>query len=285
MAIFEDILYPGNPKRREEVRTLTNNCRNAFLGFKEEWNNYANTFNKVINQVINQEELPWKDFKLPNVSLNPDNDKVEDMVNSILEVVELAKQEIAQFNTAVQAKLNKDDAEKYKELTDFETIGVVEKWVNWSIPTLVSGGIATYLGIGMSRLLAVFAANGVVIGLGLRVIGYLSIGVLSVGGFIVSDLIVAAITGAIERGDLEEAKEKLGELNNKITIPLNTINIELAGEKSALLSGTYRLSKNKIVICQDGIWKVFELNTDLVGLEVTPDLLMQVSPDRLMQVC
>jgi hypothetical protein len=268
MSIFSDLLYPDNPKRREEVRSKTAMARNAFLMFNTSWNNYAISFNKMVNEVINQEKLPWKEkgeFRLPNVSLNPDVQTVEEMVNKINEVIEFAKANVFQFNESVKATLNPKDAEEFSKLTDYDNIGDVEKWLEWSIPTTVGVSISIYLGIAMARGLKALALNGISISLGLKAIGGLSIGILSAVGFVVTDLIVAAITGATEREKLENANKQLDDMMEKIINPLNEMNIQIAGQTSQIDIGRYWIAEDTMLIRKkENNWVVYQLSETIV---------------------
>lgn len=280
MSIFSDLLYPDNPKRREEVRSKTAMARNAFLMFNTSWNNYAISFNKMVNEVINQEKLPWKEkgeFRLPNVSLNPDVQTVEEMVNKINEVIEFAKANVFQFNESVKATLNPKDAEEFSKLTDYDNIGDVEKWLEWSIPTTVGVSISIYLGIAMARGLKALALNGISISLGLKAIGGLSIGILSAVGFVVTDLIVAAITGATEREKLENANKQLDDMMEKIINPLNEMNMQIAGQTSQIDIGRYWIAEDTMLIRKkENNWVVYQLSETIRTAKTSQEYLTLV---------
>ncbi len=49
MSIFSDLLYPDNPKRREEVRSKLREARNAFLDSILTGIIFSDSFNTMAN--------------------------------------------------------------------------------------------------------------------------------------------------------------------------------------------------------------------------------------------
>ncbi|WP_454441778.1 hypothetical protein [Vibrio bathopelagicus] len=277
MSIFSDLLYPDNPKRREEVRSKTAEARNAFLGFNTNWNNFSDSFNTMVNQVINQEQLPFDGkFRLQQVALDPDKQTVDEMVTKINAVIEDAKQHIYQFNESVKTTLDTSKANEYEKLTNYDNIGTAEKWVGWAIPTGVGVSISVYLGVAMARGISALAASGITVSLGLKFVGGLSIGILSAVGFVVTDLIIGAITGATEREKLNTANQQLDEMMSKVIHPLNQINIEIAGQTSQINIGKYWIAENMLLIRRsDTTWESFTL-PEVVRTSVTSNAYLKL---------
>lgn len=277
MSIFSDLLYPDNPKRREEVRSKTAEARNAFLGFNTNWNNFSDSFNTMVNQVINQEQLPFDGkFRLQAVALDPDKQTVDEMVTKINAVIEDAKQHIYQFNESVKTTLDTSKANEYEKLTNYDNIGTAEKWVGWAIPTGVGVSISVYLGVAMARGISALAASGITVSLGLKFVGGLSIGILSAVGFVVTDLIIGAITGATEREKLNTANQQLDEMMSKVIHPLNQMNIEIAGQTSQINIGKYWIAENMLLIRRsDTTWESFTL-PEVVRTSVTSNAYLKL---------
>lgn len=245
MAIFSDLLYPDNPKRRAEVNFKTAQARAAFIDFNNSWNDYTVHFNGMVNTAIGQALLPWKgSFQLPTVNLNPDSQSISDMCEKIDEVIGLARSQIHQFKLSVQSFLEPEAAKKYGDLTDFDNIGSAEEIANIVIPAGVGIAIIAFLGYRMSSGLAQMAANGLLISLGMKAIGGLAIGVLSAVGFVITDLVIGAITGATEREKLQDAISKLDELMTNVVLPLNSMTGKIEGQTSQILLGEYYVSEN-----------------------------------------
>lgn len=259
--MLADILYPDNPKRREQVRQKTAEARLAFITFNHDWNRYVDYFTQMVNQVVNQEEIPLPTgFKLDKVDLNPDKETIESMVNKINEVTEKAKSQIFQFNQGVSQTLDAKQAAEFGKLTDFDNVGKLEKGFEIGIPTTIGSGIAIYLGVQMVQGWIALAANGIALSAGVIAMGALGAGILSAFGLIVSDFIVSIFTGLSEKKKLEKALKDLRALDEQVVTPLNYMNAEIAGETSAIISGVYRVAENTLLIRRsDDTWVAMPL--------------------------
>lgn len=51
--IFDDLFYPGNPGRRQEVANLRGEIIAIFRNYKTAWNDNANLLNGIFAQVQN----------------------------------------------------------------------------------------------------------------------------------------------------------------------------------------------------------------------------------------
>ncbi|MEH6344812.1 MAG: hypothetical protein V7785_07000 [Bermanella sp.] len=265
--MFADLLYPGNPKKRKEIRDKTANARSQFVTFNREWNDFSIEFNKMVNDVINQEVLPWEGtFELKKVNIDPETQDVETMVNIINSAIENAKENIYQFNISVTASLDSSQAKEYGKLADFDKIGDIEKIFEDVIPALAGTGIAVYLGISMITTFIALKATGVALSAGVMAIGGLAAGVLSAVGFVLTDLIISSITGATERAKLDKANKQLDDMKVQIVDPLHEINGKLSGQTSAILTGSYSVSEDVLLKRKkNGDWIAIDLSEMLAS--------------------
>jgi len=258
--MFADLLYPGNPERRDKVRQKTIQARFAFTNFEETWNNYAKTFNNMIREVTNQEKLPSKSkIELPSVSFNPEKDTIDDMVKKINSVIEKAKTASYQFSENVKTTLDAKASKDFGTLMSYDNIGDLEKGFEDWTPPAIGSLIAIYLSIQLKMLTVSLAANGIALSAGVVAAGGIGLGILSAAGFFLSDLIISAFTGASERKKLENANKKLNNLLKDVIEPLEGLTGEIGAEKSAINSGQYRISKSVILIKIDDNWVAMDI--------------------------
>ena len=79
-------------------------------------------------------------------------------------------------------------------------------------------------------------------------------------GFVITDIIASAITGAIERKQLNEAIDALNEFRNKVADPLLNAATQLAGVVQAIKNGVYKVSDSLLIFRNpDGTYQVIQV--------------------------
>lgn len=75
--------------------------------------------------------------------------------------------------------------------------------------------------------------------------------------FIISDIIASAITGALERKQLNEAIDTLTEINNNVAKPLQEATEKISGVTQSIKDGMYMLdSEHLLVKFPDGYYRI-----------------------------
>ena len=83
--------------------------------------------------------------------------------------------------------------------------------------------------------------------------------ILGGAAFIITDLVASAITGAIERKELNEAIDALKNLKAQIDPSLSQAATKLAGVTQAIKDGLYRLDDKHILVKNpDGSYMIIE---------------------------
>ena len=78
-------------------------------------------------------------------------------------------------------------------------------------------------------------------------------------GFVITDLIASAITGAIERKQLNEAIDALTELRDRVADPLLQAGTRMSGVAQAIRDGLYKLSDTIIIMRQGDTYQVITI--------------------------
>ena len=80
--LFDDVFYPGNPKRREEVSHLQIEITDAFKDYKKYWNKWAGLLNDAFTACPVE---PYKSFRITTLSRNIEKDTIKDCLKSQLQ--------------------------------------------------------------------------------------------------------------------------------------------------------------------------------------------------------
>src|SRR6516162_961126 len=82
--LFNDLFYPGNPGRRQQVADLRGQVRADFMQFKSAWNECATVLNPILS-------AQHPDLLLMTLTCNCDSDCVQKCVDEINRAVTDAK--------------------------------------------------------------------------------------------------------------------------------------------------------------------------------------------------
>ena len=247
--IFDDLFYPGNPGRRQEVANLRGEIIAIFRNYKTAWNDNANLLNGIFAQVQNP---TYTGLTLLTLQKNIESDSVGDCVKEINDVLSDSK-------TKKGCTIDQIGAENIRK------IGQI---VSGLSSTAAAAFVGYYVFTGVTVAVGLISAvTGAATGLLAMCSGALAGAVLGGAAFIITDMIASAITGAIERKELNEAIDSLKKLKAQIDPCLPQATAKLAGITQSIKDGIYRLDDQHILIKKpDGSYEVIETGTANVRL-------------------
>lgn len=247
--IFDDLFYPGNPKRRQQVANLRAEIVTKFDGYKTAWNDNAELLTGIFATVTNPK---YAGMKILTLSKDIHQDTVGDCIKEINTVLTDTTTKLDKLvaDIGLNDLLPTDWKDKGVKLDSIgaDTIKKIGQAVSGILSTAASAFVGYYVFTGITvAMTLVRIAAGAAVTIGTFVGGALA-GAL-VGGvvFVITDLIASAITGAIERKELNEAIDALTKLNDAVK-PLSEATVKLAGVNQSIKDGVYRLDETHILI-------------------------------------
>lgn len=262
IMIFDDVFYPGNPKRRQEVADLRAEIKGYFNSYKLAWNENANLLNGIF---ASTQSPSFKDLRLKLLTKDIAKDAVGDCAKEINEVMEDTKGKLDKLVKDVDLEKLLPDGWKEKGCTLDEIGSEKALEIGKKISAAVTGTCGAFLGYyvftgSMVALSLITAFTGVV----QNIIWYLSgafAGVILGGAvFIIGDAISSAITGAIERKDLKEAIDALKKIRDDVKKSLPNATNHICGITQSIKDGTYRIDNSHVIWRQaDGSYVIVEL--------------------------
>lgn len=235
MVLFEDVFYPDNPKRRKQVRDYVSKIHVVFTQFKDSWNDMVNVFNKAV-----EEKHP--EWKLENVDYDPNDNDVKKISESIKKVIDETQKKMKKIHDDVG--LEDVHIEALKNPSDIEGVLKALNAVTFVVDSLVAGAIVIFSIYMFATMEIVLEVVSVMVA---SIIGGIVGAFIAFGGFVISDMIVSAITGAIERKELNEAIEILSKYDEEVITPLSEVSNKLAGLTINMKDGTYDLGNGYII--------------------------------------
>lgn len=259
--IFDDVFYPGNPERRREVSRLRAEVIDIFQSYKNAWNEQAELLMEIFRE--GAQETPYENMKI------------------VLLKMDIRKNTVDECLSEMKAALD-DTNKKIKKVVD--DIGISDLIPNWG-----SGGfkvenldknVILAVGKALSATLGATAASFVGycvfvnISFAITWSGFLAGAVSSVvatlggvlggiiaGGaaFLITDIISSAITGAIERKELNESIEALQKLKDAVEEPLRKGRDEIRGMIRNIKDGSYSLGNGWHIVKEGNEYFVYKL--------------------------
>jgi hypothetical protein len=268
--LFDDYFYPGNPGRRTEVFALQGQIRADFLMFTSSWNDCANILNPIL--------LPQHpDLQLQLITCSPDTHCVQDCLTQFQSVVNDAKPKFDKLLSdigvsggiagMVPGSIDYDPEAKHK----------INQFIAGAVDVSVAAFAAwyTYNAVQLFTLVLNYASvaiSGTASLLG-GVLGGMFVGAV---GFVITDLIASAITGAIERKQLNSAIDALTQFRDGVADPLLKAAGKLAGITQAIKDGTYRLSNTLLITRIDNSYTVITLPSSAAITGISLDVLVHL---------
>ena len=257
--IFDDVFYPGNPKKRAEIAKTRAEVTVIFKNYKDNWNKVARLLNEAFSEVDND---TYKNTRLVTLSKDIEKDSVGDCVNEITSAAKAAEKDLSKLitDTELNKFLPKDWQTSGIKLSDLDedVFLKIGRALSMTLSVGVSGFIGYYLFTGVAALSTiVFAVGSVTTALAALVGGALLSLVISGAGFVITDMISSAITGAIERKKLDEALSALKKLKEDVKPLGDSANQLGALYVSFMDSHSYYLGDYlDLVLGPDGNWYV-----------------------------
>ena len=257
--IFDDVFYPGNPKKRAEIAETKAEVTVIFKNYKENWNKLVLALNAAFREV---DDPQYSEIQFITLSKDIEKDSVGDCVSEITNAANDAKDQLAKL--VADAELDKflpgdwqKSGIKLSEL-DEDVFLKIGRALSMTFSVGVSGFIGYYLFTGVTAMSAIiFAAGSVTTALAALIGGAMLSLVISGAGFVITDMISSAITGAIERKKLDEALTALKKLKDDVEPLRNSANQLGALYVSFMNSQAYYLGDYlDLVLGPDGNWYV-----------------------------
>lgn len=243
--IFDDVFYPENPRKRQEVANLRGEITTLFRQYKNTWNENADLLNAAFQQAA-KPGTPFYGVTLRKLEKNINADPVGACIEEINAVISDSDSKMKKLmdDIGVTELLPNDWKEKGAKLEDLGELTLLK--VCKIISTVATAAAAAYLGFyifqGISITIALISAiGGVAASVMAFMGGALLSTVISAAAFIVTDMIASAITGAIERKQLNEAIDSLKKLRDDV-LPLQDAAIKLAAVTQSIKDGSYKLA-------------------------------------------
>lgn len=244
--IFDDVFYPGNPKRREEVALLHGTIKSQFIQFRAAWNSMAGELSSALEQANH----PHFKFSIRQLKFDIASDTIDSAVREINSVLEDARGKLAKVveDTGIDKSLPADWGGKGFEFGPNTSVLNAIKIGLTGVSAVAASFITWYIYQGVQLMVALVNMGGAIIGQLASVVGG-AIGGLVIGAaaFIITDLIVSAITGAVERSKLRDAINVLTEIKEKVGDSLAAATPKVAGVTQSIKDGLYKLDDTHIL--------------------------------------
>jgi len=244
--IFDDIFYPGNPKRREEVALLHGTIKSQFIQFRSAWNSMASELSSALEQANH----PHFRFCLKPLTFDIASDTIDRAVREINSVLDDARGKLAKVveDTGIDKSLPADWGDKGFEFGPNTSVLTAIKVGLTGVSAVAASFITWYIYQGVQLMVALVNMGGAMISQLASVAGG-AIGGIIIGAaaFIITDLIVSAITGAVERSKLRDAIHVLTEIKEKVGDSLAAATPKVAGVTQSIKDGLYKLDDTHIL--------------------------------------
>lgn len=267
--IFDDLFYPGNPGRRQEVANLRGEIIAIFRNYKTAWNDNANLLNGIFAQVQNPN---YAGLTLRTLQKNIESDTVGDCIKEINDVISDTKTKLDKLveDIGLSELLPADWKDKGCTIDQIgaENVRKIGQIVSGLASSAAAAFVGYYVFTGVTVAVSlVTAITGAAAGLLAMCSGALAGAILGGAAFIITDLIASAITGAIKRKELNEAIDSLKKLKGQIDPSLPQATAKLAGVTQSIKDGLYRLDDKHILLKNpDGSYMIIETGTANAGL-------------------
>ncbi len=247
--IFDDLFYPDNPKRREEVARLKADIRSIIINYQTAWNNFVDKFNPIFRSL---DDPKYSQIQLIPIKKNVDTDNLKDCLDEINNTVVDCKGKIEKIvsDMGIKELLPTDWVESGIKIDEMGEAAVarVFKILGGSISIVASGVVAGLVFNGIRIFFGLINAYvSIMSNLAISVTGAAFSMVFGAATFFISDLIASAITGAIERKELNEAIEVLKKVENELE-PLREYTVKLGGITQNIVDGCYKLDDTHILM-------------------------------------
>lgn len=260
--LFDDIFYPDNPRRRDEVAKIRAEIVLLFDNYKFAWNDCAALLNSIFETGAAQ--TPYESLEIPYLERSIEQDTVKDCLDEMRDALDRLDEKLHKLVEDIGisqlipnwndkdfeiANIGEDIILEVGKKLSFALGGTASVIVGAYVFGQVSFAI-TWRGFLTGALSALTSTLGGLLG------GLIAGGV----GFIITDMISSAITGAIERKELEDAIDSLNELRNSVREPLINGKNAIDGIIRSVKDGHYKLADNWFIAKDpDGSYYIYTL--------------------------
>ena len=204
--IFDDLFYPGNPGRRQEVANLRGEIIAIFRNYKTAWNDNANLLNGIFAQVQNP---TYAGMTLLTLQKNIESDTVGDCINEINDVISDTKTKLDKLveDIGLSELLPTDWKDKGCTIDQIgaENVRKIGQIVSGLASSAAAAFVGYYIFTGVTVVRSLITViTGTANSLLAMYSGASAGTMLGGAAFIITDLVASAITGDIERKELKE---------------------------------------------------------------------------------
>ncbi len=283
--LFDDLFYPGNPKRRKEADSLRDEITKTFEDYKTHWNMWADMLNKAFSEVIVTDSTTkmLHDTRITKLKKNIKKNTIKECVDEINAAAKemnptmervIIEMGIAKFLPPEWSK----SGIRVKDL-DRSNWLVAGKWISLACSSLLAGYLGYHIFTGVVVISALSSAiAGTSMALGTLYAGVLG-GLVFSAVFVITDMIASAITGAIERKQLNEAITVLKQVKEQVSDPLHAAAFTLERLCSDAERGTYQLEGDIVLSKRSddsyAIMRLVQLTAESTDL---PDFQKKILP-------
>ena len=241
--IFDDVFYPGNPERRREVSRLRAEVIDIFQSYKNAWNEQAELLMEIFRE--GAQETPYENMKIVLLKMDIRKNTVDECLSEMKAALDDTNKKIKKVvdDIGISDLIPNWSSEGFKvENLDKNVILAVGKALSATLGATAASfvGYCVFVNISFAITWSGFlagAVSSVVATLG-GVLG----GIIAGGAaFLITDIISSAITGAIERKELNESIEALQQLKDAVEEPLRKGRDEIRGMIRNIKDGSYSL--------------------------------------------
>jgi hypothetical protein len=261
--LFDDLFYPGNPGRRQQVSDLRGQVRADFMQFTSAWNDCATLLNSILRQ-------RHPDLILLTLTCNVDSDCVQVCVNDFNRVITDAKPKLDKLLKDIGLEHGVPGVVPGSIDMDPEALHKINNFITGAVDASVAA-FATWYVYNSIRLfvLVLNYAGAAVSDLASLLAGALGGLIVGAVGFVITDIIASAITGAVERKQLNEAIDALTEFRDKVADPLLKAAGKLAGVVQSIKDGAYKLSDTLLIVKVGDAYQVVTIPDALPSVHVS----------------
>ncbi len=220
--LFDDLFYPDNRKRRDEVYQLKAEVTTAFRDYHSAWNTWAGLLNHAFAECSVE---AYHSLHIPVLVADVEKNTLQECLDEIHVAVTQTSETMDRIVEAMGIRPFlppdwKTNGIKLDSI-DGDVLLKIGRAISCVGSVVLAGYVGYYTICGVAALSTLIAAvEQTAISVGALVGGVIGGVVLGGVAFVITDLIASAITGAIERKELNEAIDILKKLKADVAQPL-----------------------------------------------------------------
>lgn len=259
--LFDDVFYPGNPDRRREVSKLRAEIIDIFQSYKNAWNDQAHLLMEIFHE--GAQGTPYESMEIVLLKKDIREDTVNDCLSEMKAALEDTNKKIKKIvdDIGISDLIPDWRSDDFKvENLDRNVILTIGKALSSVLGATAAGfvGYCVFVNLSFAITWSGFLA-GAISSVAATLGGVLG-GIIAGGAaFLITDIISSAITGAIERKELNESIEALQKLKNVVEEPLRKGRDEIRGMIRNIKDGSYSLGNGWYIGKEGNEYFVYKL--------------------------